>query len=69
MLLFSYAEPPADHNVILCPMGSRAQLGRVYLVEKGRVLFEPSVGDEAPSVLTAPIENSGYKLIALYGSF
>lgn len=70
IFVFSYEDFPEDNNIILCPMGSEAILGRAYVLNKGtRVVLEPSDASEPPVVLDCAIHDAGYKLVARYEYF
>lgn len=67
ILVFSYERVPSDCDVILCPTGSRAVLGRLYVFQKGKLLvFQPAGGKNPPVLLNRPIDSSGYRLSARY---
>jgi hypothetical protein len=67
ILIFSYSRQPQDCEVILCPLGSRGLLGKIYEFRGAKALvFHPSGGKTPPVVLDCSLESAGYRLIARY---
>jgi hypothetical protein len=67
ILIFSYERQAEDCDIILCPSGTKAVLGRIYDFHSGALLvFRPSGHSGTPVVLDRTPENCGYRLIARY---